>query len=287
MPKELDCLIKDIDQLISLPEVCLTLNSLVSNPASSMQRIADVISRDPALTAKLLRIANSPVYALPRQVDTITRAVSVLGMRQIRDLTLAACAAGTFRHVGRTIISVEKFWRHSVYCALAAAVLARENRRTQGESLFVAGLLHDVGRLVIGHAFPDTARNMMLIASERSERFGLMKLEKELLGFDHSDVGARLLTHWQLPDSIVECVQYHHRPSEAPHHFIEAAFIHLANAIAHLISCNSTSLDDAPPIKPVTWDLTGLDQSIVIPVINEVMVQFDDIWALFRQDVAA
>ena len=151
-------LVGDVATLVSLPEVALRINELVDEPRSSAEDIGRAVQQDAALTARLLRLANSAMFGLSRQVDTVGRAVAVLGTRQVRDLTLGLSATRAFSGIPNDLVSMGSFWHHSVLCAVAARLTAAQCTRGRPESSFVAGLLHDIGQLVLFNKLPDESR---------------------------------------------------------------------------------------------------------------------------------
>ncbi|MBI4984717.1 MAG: HDOD domain-containing protein [Rhodocyclales bacterium] len=154
-------LVKDISGLVTLPDVYLRISQLLDNPNSGAGDIAKAIARDPAFTLRLLKVANSALYRFPSAISTVTKAVSVIGTSQIRNLALSMSVAKSFAGLPNDLVSMENFWKHSLYCALVARHLGREARRCDPDALFTAGLLHDIGELVIFNRRPDAARSAL------------------------------------------------------------------------------------------------------------------------------
>jgi len=148
-------LVDDVSALVSLPEVVQRLNETINDANASAADIARIISQDPALATRLLKIANSPLYGSSRQIDSILRAVTLLGTKQIRDLAYSAIASKMFAGMPSEIISVEDFWHHSLYCGLLARTLAQLTGVTSPDTLLTAGLLHDLGQLILFHRTPN------------------------------------------------------------------------------------------------------------------------------------
>lgn len=274
MPVSLDEFTKDIDSLVSLPGVGMRINKMVNDASSSASDIGKVISQDPALTARLLRIANSPAYGLSSQVDTVSRAVAVIGIQRIRDLVLATSTIDAFEGIPNELVTMENFWRHSLYCGLAAHLLAEQRKMKNAETLFIAGLLHDVGQLVIFRKAPQESRQALLMSIEGPDELALHKTERQVLGFDHAQVGAALLRHWHFPDLLVECVEFHHAPALARKYPMETALVHIANSIATLAEINSVSEADAVQTDPVAWTVTGLEKETIEPTVRATQAQF-------------
>lgn len=280
MSERLQDLLDNVEHLVSLPAAYVRINELVDDPASTADDIGRVITQDVALTARLLRVANSPLYGLTSQVDTVSRAVTVLGMQQVRDLALASSAVKTFEGIPNQLVSMESFWEHSILCALCARTLAMECLKRQREAVFVGGLLHDIGQLVLYHFLPDLSRQTLEACLDGPNELESQEAERDIFGFDHAEVGGELAQRWSLPTNIQECIAYHHNPAQAKQYRVETAIVHIANSIATLASLESTNIHDAPRIHKEAWDLTGLDQDIVAPTIASAQAQIGGARAL-------
>lgn len=267
---------QDIDHLVSLPGVGLRVNEMVNDPSSTVAELGKVILQDPALAARLLRIANSPAYGLSSQVNTITRAVAIIGTQQIRDLVLATSTMNAFERIPNTLVSMENFWSHSLSCGAAAHLLAEHSKLKHAETVFLGGLLHDIGQLVIFHKEPQKAKQALLLSIEEHDDLALHKAEQEVFGFDHAEVGAALLRHWHFPELLIECVAFHHAPEQARQYPIETALVHMANSIATLAEIDSVTETDAVQIEPDAWRVTGLDKSIIESTVRATQAQFAD-----------
>jgi putative nucleotidyltransferase with HDIG domain len=281
-----ESLVADVRDLLSLPEIAVQVNAMVEDPRSTATELGEVINRDPSLTARLLRIANSPFFGLTSKIATVQRAVAVVGSKRLRDLIIATSAIRTFKGVPNQLVSMDDFWYHSLYCAIAARQLAMSRRLPHADSLFTAGLLHDIGQLIIFNRLPDQAREALRLSTEDPHAVDMRQAEQEVLGFDHAQVGGLLLRHWQLPAMLVECVAYHHTPDKAEHFPLEAAIVHIANSIATLAEINSIHLEDVPKIQPSAWKLSGLKEEIIVPVMRETQKQFREARLLFLSDAA-
>ena len=267
---------QDINHLVSLPGVGLRVNEMVSDPKTTATELGKVICQDPALAARLLRMANSPAYGLSTQVNTVTRAVAIIGMQQIRDLVLATSTMSAFDGILNPLVSLEDFWSHSLYCGAAAHLLAEQCQMKHAETVFLGGLLHDIGQLVIFHKEPERAKQALLLSIEEHDDLALHIAEQEIFGFDHAEVGAALLRQWHFPELLIENVALHHAPEQARHFPIETALVHIANSIATLAEIDSVSLDDAVQISPEAWRVTGLDKACVERTVRFTQAQFAD-----------
>jgi putative nucleotidyltransferase with HDIG domain len=261
-------LVAAIKDLVTLPDVALRIAQRVNDPDSSASDIGREISSDPALTARLLRIANSPAFGQHGKIATISRAITVLGMRQVRDLTVGLMVVRSFDGISNELITMESFWRHSVLCAAAAGHIAERRARASDDSPFVAGLLHDVGQLVLFSRVPDLARLALMTSIDSADDLDLYVCERNVMGFDHTEVGVALAQSWRLPLVLQECIEFHHEPERAQSFPAEVATIHIANSVAILAEIDSRDLADAPVISDAAMRAIKLDQATLLDIIS-------------------
>ena len=273
-------LIENIKDLVTLPEVALRIARMVDDPNSSATDIGREISHDAALTARLLRIANSPLFGQQGKIATISRAITVLGIRQVRDLTVGITAVRTFDGVGNELVTMATFWRHSVLCAVAADQIAAQRGGRRGDTPFVAGLLHDIGQLVIFNRVPDLARQALLASADAVHDLDLYLCERNVMGFDHGTVGIALARSWGLPPSLQECIEFHHQPERAREYPLEVATIHIANSIAVLAEIGSSDLADAPAISPAALQAAKMDCAAIAQIVAQTQQSAADVLPL-------
>jgi HD-like signal output (HDOD) protein len=207
------------------------VQALADSPHTTAADIGDVVGKDTALTTRLLKLVNSAYFSLPRKIDTISRAVNLIGMRELRNLTMAASAAEVFACIPSHVIDMAAFWQHSVYCGLVARNLAQRCNILHSERLFTAGLLHDVGRLLMLMKLADDIGKAESLRQQSKK--DICTIERELVGFDHAQVGQALLQHWNMPANLCASVLYHHNPQDADDAHLEAALIHIADLVTH------------------------------------------------------
>ena len=224
-------LLDDVEGLVSPPDICMQLFELIHSPTSGAADIARVVAIDPNLTARLLRIANSSFYSFSRKIDTISRAVTVIGNTELYQLVLSISAVKTFAHIPNELVRMETFWRHSVYTGLLARALAIRANVLHPERLFVAGLMHDLGSLVLYNQRPEAMRDLLLMADGDEEV--LYQAEMERFEFSHASVAAHMMERWQLPETLIDAIKWHHQPEAAEVSAIEAHILYLAN---HLVN---------------------------------------------------
>jgi HD-like signal output (HDOD) protein len=278
---DIGTLIEDIDELVSFPQVAIRVTRMVEDGSSSAEDLGREIAQDPALSLKLLRLANSPLYGARSEIDTVSRAVTILGTLRIRDMVLASSAVESFSGIPNDLVTMEDFWRHSLFTGLAARYIAQQRGEGREESSFIAGLLHNIGKLVIYHRLPEQAVNsfMMVLNGEVTEGY---LAERVILGFDHAAVGGALLQKWDLPLHLNEAVAFHHEPEGSVDYPLEAALIHVANRIASMAQLDTTSLDDIPPVHPGSLALLSMssdDMPEIVQHIQRAILEVED--ALF------
>lgn len=281
MSNDAGALVKDINGLVTLPDVYLRINQLVENPKSRIEDISKVVGQDPSFTVRLLRVANSALYGRSSTVDTVAKAVTMIGFSQIRSLALSMSAASSFAGLPNDLVSMRNFWRHSLLCALAARLLAKIARRCDPDALFTAGLLHDIGELVIFNRLPQQAHDALLMVLDSQDELPIFQAERQVIGYDHSAVGGELARLWKLPVLLEECIAHHHDIGNAQHYPRETALVHIANIVALMAELDTLDPDDVPPIDPLAWEITGLDEDAMAEVVREAQAEFGEAEKLF------
>ena len=274
-------LVKDIRGLVTLPHVYIQIGRLIDDPRSSSLDIAKAVSQDPSFTLRLLRVANSALYRFPSAVDTVAKAVSIIGTAQIRNLALSMSVASSFEGLPNDLVSMENFWRHSLLCALSARHLARLIGRCDPDAMFTAGLLHDIGELIIFNRMPEQAKQALMTVLDSGEEIPVHEAERQVMGFDHSDVGGELAREWQLPSLLEECIAHHHDVAGSERYRRETALVHLANILALMAEVDSLDPLDVPPFDPLAWELTGLASDCIEPAVREAQAAILEIEKLF------
>lgn len=282
MKKEITELVQGVGDLVTLPDVFIRINQLVDSPNSSAVDIAQAVSQDPAFTVRLLRVANSPYYGFSSSIDTVAKAVSIIGTSQIRNLALSTAIASSFSGLSNKLVSMDNFWRHSLYCGLAARKLAVLAGKCDAEAVFTAGLLHDIGELVIFNRLPQQAQASLLQVLDSADELPLYQAEQQTMGFDHAQLGGELARQWKLPPMLEECIEYHHDIQSARRYPRETALVHIANILAQMAEVQTLDRDDVAPINPQAWQITGLSAADVIEItVGETQAEIAEAEVLF------
>ena len=275
MANKAEDLVKGVVKLISLPEIYIRVSQALEDENHNAKQLGDIIGHDPALTARILRIVNSAYYSLASQVELVSRAVSVIGEDDLRNLVLATSAVDTFKRIPNQLVDIDLFWRHSVHTGIVARLLSKYCNILHGERLFVAGMLHDIGKLVLYFKEPELSQQVLLKAADTDGQ--LYNAEKEIIGFTHADVGAALIDAWKLSDTLKEVIAHHHTPLNAKEYRIETAIVHIANCIVNAIGpeveIDEHLLDDYPSFEPKTLEITGLKLDVLPEVMDKAWEQ--------------
>ena len=252
-------LVDEIESLVSLPDVCVKVNRLVDSPSYSARSVGEIVSRDTDLSARLLRLVNSSFLGLRAPVDTISRAIAVVGTNELRNLVMATTAARIFTGIPSDLVNMHDYWRHAVATGVIAKDLAVLSNVLHSERLFVMGMLHDIGRLVIYLTLAEQSRDILLITG--GDDWLLPETERDILGFDHMDVGAELLRKWNLPDGLIAVVGGHHHPLQVGDFRFEASLVHFALALANQEVSGESLEETVAGIAPTVWEITGLSMN--------------------------
>ncbi len=249
---DLDALLDANPELGAMPEVLTRLAQAMEDPGVCPLELADIIQSDPGLAVKLLKAVNSALYGFPQRIETISRAVTIVGVQQLSALALGVTVMGLFRDLPAGALDVRAFWRHSLACACSARALASCLGLPNTERYFVGGLLHDIGVLLFIQYLP--ARLGEVLASVRAGQETLCDAERRVLGVDHAKAGGCLLHAWGLPQSLVLAAASHHDPLNAgPSR--ESAIVHVADFLAEALVGGAGGQQVLPPL-----DLEAVDQ---------------------------
>ena len=283
MPVAIESVIDNIDDLVSLPDVFLRINSIMASPDYSLEELAQVITRDPGLTTRVLGMANSAAFAPGREIDSIATALTIIGARRLRDLVMATAMIKTFEGIPNELISMENFWSHSIYCGLISQHLGELAGLKPSDTLFVAGLLHDIGMLIMFRRLPELSHQVVQNTLDSVDNYPISFFEQKVIGFDHAQLGMAMAEHWNLPKLYAEVIGYHHQPGNAENFPKETAIVHIANSLSVIAELGTTELNttDAPPIEATAWLRSGLDVSCINSTVQASQQQFQGIYRLF------
>lgn len=276
MRDDLNALVASCDDLFSLPEVCLKLRAALDDPACDFARVAAIVKTEPVLAARILRIVNSALFGFAARIDSIDRALMIMGTQQLNDLVMADTAVSRCRKLSFQGFDMTAFWRRSVDCAVTARLLALECNVLDGERYFLLGLLHDIGHLVLW--CNDSAQMQAIFAEHDQRGESLITLERRKLGFDYAQVGAALLHTWHLPEASVAAIGRHPHPQVAKDYPLETAIVHIASVVAAGL--------DVAAIPAAVWEATGRDAAALDTILAARESAIEEACALILTPVA-
>jgi putative nucleotidyltransferase with HDIG domain len=262
-----ETLIADCSGLISPPEVCVRLYNLIHASNSNAQSIGDTLALDPNLVARVLKIVNSAAYNFPKQISTVSHAVTILGTEDLCNLVMAIAAVRAVSNFGDGYVTVDEFWHHSVFVGLCARHLAQECKHPEPDPFFIAGLLHDIGILVIYSTHKDLSDTVNEICPGDEQK--LAQYEQEHFGFDHGYIGGMLLESWHLPEKLIDVITHHHKTQKIR----DSLILYLADLLATTIDSSSSPLNlILDKLDDDDWAKLGINQDEVdfVELINEV-----------------
>ena len=275
MRKKID--LTDI-KLPEIPSIIYELNEVIAAPLASAQDIARIVNKSPSIAALLLRVVNSAFYGFPSKIDSITRAVTLIGSKEITSLALGISTVRIFKDIPRGIIGMNAFIKHSLACGILSRVMAAHKNIQQTEQLFISGLLHDIGRLIIYKYFPDRAG--VILSRSCAEGRPLLEVEKDILGWNHARIGKYLLEKWKLPLSLESNVFYHHQPMRAKDP-VKATIVHMADIMANSLGLGSSGERNIPCFDEKAWEHFGLPPASFKGIIQQALHQFTPLESLF------
>ena len=272
-------LVQSCSNIFTLPEIYFRVRDVADDPRSSMNDLADALKIDPAFSARVLKIVNSPLYGFPKQIDTVTRAVNLLGMQAVRDLVTATTVGRQFSGMTMEVMDLSAYWRKSVLCALMAAKIAKACGIRDSERFFIDGLLRDIGHLVLYQTIPQRAQAALIEAGNLGT--SLAEVEQASIGCDYTEVGAELLRSWGMPQQIEQAVRHQLNPPAAGEHILSASIVHLAGVVADQGERGLSQARRDLSFDPYAMQLTGFNIDEQPILLQEARDQLQETLALF------
>ncbi len=243
-------------RLIPLPDLYLRLKKLLEQPDYAMADVAVLISHDPAMTTRFLRLVNSPYNRRRHRIETVSHAVSMLGIRQIHDMVLNASVFKALEETRVSQADLARFWEYSVRCAMTARLLAAECRFPEPNLLFTCGLLHAIGHMIMMDVFPQLTTQAREASQAKDQP--LFQTERQMMGFDYADLGACLMEDWHLTERLITVTRFHVEPEKAPAYPLETALVFLiSQSVSTAIAQKPFGLW-ADTVTPALWQAAGV-----------------------------
>jgi HD-like signal output (HDOD) protein len=254
---KIEYLLQKDSELSSLPEIYIRVSELMENENSTSEQIGGVVETDPALTARILKMVNSAFYGFPKEITTISQSIFILGRDRLRQILIGTMLGGVFGNMNNRVFSMNDYWYESVKTAILARQLCSlSDIKFRSETLFTAGLLHKIGRLIMVERMPN--ESLLVQNAIDVDDANIFEAERRIFGFTHCELGAAFISKWGLPQILSEIARHYEDPEQAEEFNQEARFIHLASHLTFLVSTLEVeeveyALEDIPG-----WQMSGL-----------------------------
>lgn len=276
-PEKIKNKVQSIIQLPALPSVSMEVVEMVDNPKTSASQLGKVISSDQALTAKVLKIANSPFYGFPKKISTIDFAIIILGFDALKEIVISISLVNALQRKGDKYFDEKAFWDHAISTGVIARRLARDlNYRVSGE-VFVGGLLHDMGISVLHRYFSSEFKRIVEVARDTELTF--LEAEESILGVTHAQVGGWLAERWNLPDHLIEAIHRHHSPAEATQNPTLVSIIHCADVLTSRLPGQQVEYDKGIDFDSRALEFLGLNDKVIL---DQYITEYS---AAIREDI--
>ena len=279
---KIDELINNNKELPSLPAALMQVIQETGKATASAGAIADLIARDQSLSAKLLKLSNSAYYGMPGQVDDLVESVMILGMKNVRNMALAA---GTHTWMNKPLkgylLEPKQMWNHSFGVAIGSRIIAAESKKLNPDIAFTAGLLHDIGKVALSAWLEDKIKYIIKIAQSKNLPFD--EAERQVLGFDHTQVGERLGMKWNLPDNLIQAIRYHHKPNECDPTSSLVDSIHLGNYLTMSMGYGLGGDGLHYEVFGETFDRLGIQPENIDKISSQFVSEFEEYDQIFKE----
>jgi putative nucleotidyltransferase with HDIG domain len=257
-------ILSEVKSFPSMPASGAKMLRMLEDPETTVEEIEDVLRRDPGLTANVLKLANSAFFGIPGKVASTRRAVLLLGLKKLTQLVIASCVSAVMdKPVPGYSLPPGDLWRHSIAVSIAAEALVKDNHAVESEDIFTPALLHDIGKLILGHFVKEEQEAIDKIALSGVP---YVVAENMVLGADHAEIGAQVLAQWSFPRDVIDAVRWHHDPSCPEHPALAVDIVYLANLLCQKADNGSEASRHAAKLSPAVIERLGLD----IVQFNEV-----------------
>lgn len=253
--------IEKIESLPTIPPILKKILSVIEDPKVSLQKITDFVSSDPTLTARILKMVNSPVYGFPGRISSVSHAMVILGLNAVKGLLLGV---SVFEIMKKSMVGL---WEHSLSTAIFARIIATKRQLQSPEEISIGGLLHDIGKVILIMAFKD--EYMELIDSVQKKESFLYEIERQYFGITHAEVGGIIAKKWNFPLKLTEPIMYHHRPQLSEKFQVETAIVHLSNILALARGVGYSGEVFVPSVHPFAWETLNIKGDDILEIFKE------------------
>jgi putative nucleotidyltransferase with HDIG domain len=270
MNRVIDKVKQSIDRMPSLSPVLHKINAVANNINSSAQDLTNVIQLDPVLTAKVIRMVNSAYFGLPQEITSLKQAVVMLGINTIKNVALSSAFLGTISLKGKTELNEEDFWRHSLGVAVASKLIAKRLRVDAKylEEYFIAGLIHDIGKVLMNNFFSDDMNTILKISSQKNE--SITTVERKVLGLTHEEIGIAIGKKWKFENSLLYAMGRHHQPVVKGSAAIFSMVVAVADTFVKILRVGFSGNYKIDPIPEEVWKVLELDEESVFVALSSI-----------------
>ncbi|HAS87895.1 MAG TPA: metal-dependent hydrolase [Desulfovibrio sp.] len=265
-------------KVASFPDIFFKVKQAVEDQKSSAEQVAEVVGLDVGLSTQLLKLVNSPLYGFPSEINNLVRAVALIGGKELCTLALGLSTIGYFKDIPPELIDMRSFWMHSLTCGVFSKVIAEKVEGVNPEMMFTAGLLHDVGRLILFKKMPYSAVQTMLFARENF--IPLVEAEDMTLGFNHEAVARCMLEKWNFPPLLTEIISSHHAPGKSTRQK-EAGILQVADNLALAVGIAEGGMYVLPGVDEEIWEILGIDAEFLSDVVKKYDYQIKELFNNF------
>ncbi|MFN7181196.1 MAG: HDOD domain-containing protein [Planctomycetota bacterium] len=266
-------ILEKIDTIPTLPSIIERLNGVIYKPQTNAKEVAKILSMDPALTSKILRIVNSAFYGLPNRITSITHAIIMLGFNTVKNVAISSSVLDIFKRNAADINFLKEIWKHCIAVASCAKILSKHCGQVLTEEFFISGLLHDIGYIVL-YVY-QYEKFLEFIEKCKSSTEPPILVEKSIFGYDHQEIGGYLFKKWNMPKILEESASYHHIPLLAQEHNFTVSIVSVADNLAKALSLgNSGSIftESLPPELVDALNLNALNWELIL---NDILREYN------------
>ena len=276
---ELQRRLQSLKSLQTQPAAVAKITHMMQNPATNADELGRAIRTDQVLTSSVLKLVNSAFYGFPGRIASLSHAVVLLGLSAVKNIVLTASLLQAFKIDGKDGFSSEAFWRHSFACGVAAQCLAKTLGYKDKEECFIAGLVHDIGKVILFQLVPEDFIRVYKKANQANALF--YECELEVFGTTHQEIGGMLIEQWRLPNQILKSVSYHHCPSPKRDEFGLTAIVHTADIFVRALSYGNGGDEKIPVIDEEAWNTLKLDNAALVPLFDAIKLEMQKASAFF------
>jgi putative nucleotidyltransferase with HDIG domain len=267
-----------IETVSTIPTLSIVLDKiarLLQNPQTSAEEIGKAITTDQALASKVLRLVNSAFYGFPGKTSTITHAVVILGFSTVKNIVLTASIFDAFTKKKSDVsdFNIENFWLHSIGCGAASQAIAKHIGYKEKEECFIAGLIHDIGKIILCYYFPEEFK--AVISHARNKGVLFIESEREVIGITHDEIGAIITRRWNLPKNLLSVVQHHHCPAPEQDFYSITSIVHCADIFTRAMEIGNGGDEVIPLISETAWKNLGFEHISLESLLESIDDEFD------------